>query len=128
MSSEATLAKTVYHKGRKYRGGMTAEEIGPVAAEFGDHVWVGGKAPAKQSIPDQGSPDGGVHAATPPVPTKSGLPGPDTSADIAEATRTEAAPSRVAAGEPAPEPGPEPDAAPRKTTGTGRRGGTGSGS
>jgi hypothetical protein len=89
MSSEPTLAYTVHHKGRKYTAGSTAKEVGPVAAEFGDHVWEGGKAPAKSALPKEGDPDGGTNSATPGVP-RSGLPGPaDTSTDLATALRLE---------------------------------------
>lgn len=111
MSSEAALAYTVHHKGRKYLAGTTAEDIGPVAAEFGDHVWVDGKPPAKSSIPKEGEPDGGTNIGAPPVPTPSALPGPDSSADIAAVTGTQAP-------GPAPaEPGPAEPAA-KKSTGS----------
>jgi hypothetical protein len=107
MSSEPTLAMTVHHKGHRYRAGMTAEEIGPVATEIGKHAWVDEVAPTKAQLPDEDTPTGGVPAGTPIVPTPSALPTP-----------------------PAPEPDEEPDTsgeggdevAPRKAAG-GRRGG-----
>lgn len=87
--SEPKLARTVHHKGRKYTAGKTADEIGPVAGEFGDHVWEGGKAPAKSSLPKEGTPDGGSYSVGAGV-SRSALPGPqDTSREVATATRTE---------------------------------------
>lgn len=78
-SKEPTLAYTVHHKGRQYRAGTGAEEIGEVAGEFGDHVWVDGKAPAKSSTRTNSgdSGGGGTQLGTPPVPTPSALPGGD---------------------------------------------------
>lgn len=100
-STEPKLAYTVHHKGRKYRAGMTAEEIGDVAANFGAHVWEGGKGPGGST---PAKPDSGTRLGTPPVPAPSALPG--------------AAPPA-----PAPEPGIGGDdgAASRRNSG-GRRG------
>lgn len=74
MRSEPELAMTVHHKGRKYRAGMTAEDIGPAAAEIGKHAWVDGIAPAK--TPDKDAQAGGTPAGSPVVPTPSALPTP----------------------------------------------------
>jgi hypothetical protein len=80
MSEAPKLAYTVHHKGRKYTAGKTLEELGPIAAEFPDHLWEGGKAPAKSAIPTDG-PDGGVYAATPEIP-RSALPGAGAGAGV----------------------------------------------
>lgn len=76
MSDEPKLAYTVHHKGRKYRGGSTAADIGPAAADIGAHAWVGGIAPEKAKLPGADAPVGGTLSATPPVPAPSALPTP----------------------------------------------------
>ncbi len=91
---EPTLASTVYHRGRRYRAGSTASQIGPAAGEIGEHAWVDGVRP---DIAPEG-PAGGSRAGSPPIPVPSALPTP-----------TE------------PEGEPEGDGAPRKAAG--RRGG-----
>jgi hypothetical protein len=73
--ADKKLAYTVHHKGRKYRAGSTAEEIGPAAGDFGDHVWEGGKAPARSAVPGPSAPAGGVTLGSRTVPPPSGLPG-----------------------------------------------------
>lgn len=79
MSDNPKLAGSVYVRstGRTYLAGMTAGEIGPAAAEIGDHAWEGGKAPSARQVPKEGDPDAGAALGTPPVPTPSGLPGGD---------------------------------------------------
>lgn len=95
MSQEPRLAVTVHHQGRKYRAGMTAEQIGPAAGEIGAHAWVDEKAPAKSAVPKEGTPAGGSYTATPPTPTPSALPTPGPSevsgADAVEAAENEPA-------------------------------------
>jgi len=73
-----TLARTIYHAGRKYLAGTTSEEIGAVAAEFGDHVWEGGRKPDDLPTPEdiEQGPAGGVLAGSPPVPSPTALPSP----------------------------------------------------
>lgn len=107
MSSETKLAYTVHHKGRKYTAGMTAEEIGPVAGEFGKHVWEGGQAPAKSAIPGEDAPDGGTFSATPVVPPPSGLPGGPNDEVIAGILRTAPPGSPVEGGAVGGQGGPE---------------------
>lgn len=63
--SEATLAYTVHHQGRKYSAGSTAAQIGPAAAEIGDHAWVGGRRPS--NVPQPGDPEGGTMLGSPPA-------------------------------------------------------------
>lgn len=96
MSDEPKLAFTVHHKGRKYRGGSTAADIGPAAAEIGAHAWVGGIAPEKSQLPGVDAPAGGTLSATPPVPAPSALPTPPAPAP--EEPPTEAVEAKKAAG------------------------------
>lgn len=77
--SEVHLAKTVHHKGRRYLAGTSSEQIGAVAGEFGDHVWIGGKGPGE--VTGEGNPRAGVLTASPQVPTPSALPTPGARAD-----------------------------------------------
>jgi hypothetical protein len=70
MRHDPTLAYTVHHKGQVYRAGMTAEDIGPVAAEIGEHAWEDGIAPTPAPHVGSGSPvgDGVTPAGAPPAP------------------------------------------------------------
>lgn len=103
MSDEPVLAYTVHHKGRKYRAGMAAAQIGPAAAEIDAHAWKDGVAPTKSAVPEEGAVVGGTPSGSPPIPTPSGLP----------------------TGGPAPTPVEEPEEkpAPAKRTAGNRRGG-----
>lgn len=99
MSTQPTLAYTVHHKGRKYSGGTTAEDIGEVAGEFGDHVWVGGKAPAKSTTQKSSSGESGSRLGSPPVPPPSGLPGgSDAVVDVDSAAKKTTTPTGRRAG------------------------------
>lgn len=80
-SKEPTLAYTVHHKGRKYSAGQTASDVGDVAGEFGEHVWVDGNAPAKSSGEKSSGTDGGSQLGSPPVPPPSALPTPTVTTD-----------------------------------------------
>lgn len=75
MTEAKKLALTVHHRGMIFPAGKTAEEIGPLAAEIGDHAWEGGKAPAASAIPGSGTSTGGLMLGTRLVPPPSGLPG-----------------------------------------------------
>lgn len=91
--NDPALANTVHHKGRVYEAGMTLDEIGEVAREFGAHVWEGGTKPNFPQTSGGGVEGGGETGSrlgTPPTPSPSALPGPDTSAAIAAVTGTEA--------------------------------------
>lgn len=82
MSNEPKLAYTVHHKGRKFTAGMTAEEVGPAAADLGDHVWEGGVRP--DITPPAGAPAGGTPSGQPPVPTMSALPTAPPNPDLGD--------------------------------------------
>jgi hypothetical protein len=88
--SEATLAYTVHHKGRKYSAGSTAAQIGPAAAEIGDHAWVDGKGPGPTSAsggePPPRSPAKGGAAEPPATPTDGEEGGAGAEADPAHET------------------------------------------
>ena len=73
--ADKKLAVTIHHAGRIFTKGMTAAEIGPLAGEFGDHCWEGGKAPAESAIPGKDAPTGGLTLGDRIVPPPSGLPG-----------------------------------------------------
>lgn len=97
MSDDATLAYTVHHKGRVYEAGMTSQQIGAVAGEFGDHVWEGGRRPRR--LPKDENPDAGTLAGTPPTPTPSGLPNPAGMQTLAGAAGAPAPPAPPPSGE-----------------------------
>lgn len=86
MSEKFVLKHTVHYGGRVYTAGTEADEIGEVATEFGQHVWEGGRGPAKTAKPDSeggGSGDpGGSLAGSPPVPPPSALPTPPAPAEL----------------------------------------------
>lgn len=114
------LAYTVHHKGRTYPAGMSSDEIGAIASEFGDHVWEGGRRP--DALPKDVNPAAGTLSGEPPVPIPSGMPSPEGAQTLAGAAGAPAPPSMATtpaapAEEPAAEPGGEAggDAA-KKTT------------
>jgi hypothetical protein len=111
--SEAVLAYTVHHKGRKYSAGKSAAQIGPVASEIGDHAWVGGKGPGP--VTGGGDPDASTRTGTPPD-SMSALGTPPTPAETAE--------NSVAGLQPATPAGTTEDSAgeqPDATSGAGKR-------
>jgi hypothetical protein len=109
---EPTLAYTVHHKGRKFRAGMTATEIGPAAAKIGKHAWVDEIAPTADAVRTDGDP-GGAPAARPPVPTPSALGVPPVPAEPVDVSGAAA------------EGGAEEESTPSRRAGGGRRGGQG---
>lgn len=81
----AALAYTVHYKGNVYPAGTEADQIGEVANELGDHVWIDGKGPGKVTG------DGNPLASTPagrPGPGLSALPTPGAKIDPPEAGET----------------------------------------
>ncbi len=81
MSEDAHLKATVHHKGKIYQAGTAASQMGEVANELGDHVWIGGQAPGK--VTGEGNPLAGTASGRPQVPTPSALPTPGSRIEAA---------------------------------------------